>query len=119
MISSILDHKKVALANIGWALLHVWIALEIEESMGFLAIVLVIGGIFALSGGRGQERSEDYATAITALPAGTPSRHWIRHRGDGVQRLCLAGPDRPYHLGVDHSGHTTGIHARVDRYRSL
>ena len=68
---------------------------------------------------RGQERSEDYATAITALPAGTPSRHWIRHRGDGVQRLCLAGPDRPYHLGVDHSGHTTGIHARVDRYRSL
>ena len=49
MISSILDHKNVALANIGWALLHVWIALEIEESMGFLAIVLVIGGIFALS----------------------------------------------------------------------
>jgi len=49
MISSILDHKKVALANIGWAILHIWIALEIEESMGFLAIVLVIGGIFALS----------------------------------------------------------------------
>ena len=49
MISSILDHKNVALANIGWAILHIWIALEIEESMGFLAIVLVIGGIFALS----------------------------------------------------------------------
>ena len=49
MISRILDHKNVALANIGWALLHVWIALEIEESMGFLGIVLVIGGIFALS----------------------------------------------------------------------
>ncbi len=49
MISSILDHKNVALANIGWVILHVWIAMEIEESMGFLAIVLVIGGIFALS----------------------------------------------------------------------
>ena len=49
MMSSILDHKNVALANIGWAILHIWIALEIEESMGFLAIVLVIGGIFALS----------------------------------------------------------------------
>jgi len=49
MISSILDHKNVALANIGWVIFHVWIALEIEESMGFLAIVLVIGGIFALS----------------------------------------------------------------------
>ena len=49
MMDRILDHKNVALANIGWALLHVWIALEIEESMGFLAIVLVIGGIFALS----------------------------------------------------------------------
>ena len=49
MISSILDHKNVALANIGWVIFHVWIALEIEESMGFLAIVLLIGGIFALS----------------------------------------------------------------------
>ena len=49
MMSSILDHKNVALANIGWVILHIWIALEIEESMGFLAIVLVIGGIFALS----------------------------------------------------------------------
>lgn len=49
MISSILDHKNVALANIGWAILHIWIALEIEDSMGFLAIVLVIGGIFVLS----------------------------------------------------------------------
>ena len=95
MISSILDHKNVALANIGWALLHVWIALEIEESMGLMAIVLVIGGIFALSQIRGQERSEDYATAITALPAGTPSRHWVRHRGDGVQWLCLADPLGP------------------------
>ena len=49
MISSILNHKNVALANIGWAILHIWIALEIEESMGFLALVIVIGGIFALS----------------------------------------------------------------------
>ena len=49
MMDRVLDHKNVALANIGGALLHVWIALEIEESMGFLAIVLVIGGIFALS----------------------------------------------------------------------
>ena len=59
MISSILDHKNVALANIGWAILHVWIAVEIEESMGFLAIVVMIGCIFALSWrleGRGGRR---------------------------------------------------------------
>ena len=49
MMDRILDHKNVALANIGWALLHVWIALEIEESMAFLAIVLVIGVIFAMA----------------------------------------------------------------------
>ena len=49
MINTILDHKNVALANIGWAILHIWIALEIEESMEFLVIVLVIGGIFAFA----------------------------------------------------------------------
>ena len=47
MLDKVLDHKNVAMANIGWAILHIWIALEIEESMEFLAIVLVIGGIFA------------------------------------------------------------------------
>ena len=46
MLSKVLDHKNVAIANIAWAVLHVWIALEIEESMGFLAIVVLIGGIF-------------------------------------------------------------------------
>ena len=120
MISSILDHKNVALANIGWALLHVWIALEIEESMGFLAIVLVIGGIFALSWrleGKNGRRIMLLPSLLYLLVL--PAVIGSDHRGDGVQRLCLAGPDRPYHLGVDHSGHTTGIHARVDRYRSL
>ncbi|MBS15051.1 MAG: hypothetical protein CMQ23_00215 [Gammaproteobacteria bacterium] len=49
MLDKVLDHKNVAMANIGWVILHIWIALEIEESMGFLAIVLVIGGIFAFA----------------------------------------------------------------------
>ena len=49
MLSSVLDHKNVAIANIAWAVLHVWIALEIEESMGFLAIVVLIGGIFGFA----------------------------------------------------------------------
>ena len=49
MLDKVLDHKNVAMANIGWAILHIWIALEIEESMEFLAIVLVIGGIFAFA----------------------------------------------------------------------
>ena len=49
MLDKVLDHKNVAMTNIGWAILHIWIALEIEESMGFLAIVLVIGGIFAFA----------------------------------------------------------------------
>lgn len=49
MLSKLLDHKNVAIANIAWAVLHVWIALEIEESMGFLAIVVLIGGIFGFA----------------------------------------------------------------------
>lgn len=65
MISSILDHKNVALANIGWVILHVWIALEIEESMGFLAVVLVIGGIFALS----YNSDEKFGRRIMLLPS--------------------------------------------------
>ena len=49
MLDKALDHKNVAMANIGWAILHIWIALEIEESIEFLAIVLVIGGIFGFA----------------------------------------------------------------------
>ena len=49
MLTKGLDHKNVAIANIAWAVLHVWIALEIEESMGFLAIVVLIGGIFGFA----------------------------------------------------------------------
>ena len=49
MLTKVLDHKNVAIANIAWAVLHVWIALEIEESMGFLAIVVLIGGIFGFA----------------------------------------------------------------------
>tara|TARA_Y100000766_G_C18297967_1_gene314885 strand:- start:54 stop:431 length:378 start_codon:yes stop_codon:yes gene_type:complete len=49
VLTKVLDHKNVAIANIAWAVLHVWIALEIEESMGFLAIVVLIGGIFGFA----------------------------------------------------------------------
>ena len=42
MLSKVLDHKNVAIANIAWAVLHVWIALEIEESMGFLLSLIHI-----------------------------------------------------------------------------
>ena len=49
MLDKVLDHKNVAMTNIGWAILHIWIALEIEESIEFLAIVLVIGGIFGFA----------------------------------------------------------------------
>ena len=49
MLTKVLDHKNVAIANIAWAVVHVWIALEIEESMGFLAIVVLIGGIFGFA----------------------------------------------------------------------
>ena len=49
VLTKVLDHKNVATANIAWAVLHVWIALEIEESMGFLAIVVLIGGIFGFA----------------------------------------------------------------------
>ncbi len=49
LIDRLLDHRNVAMANIAWAVLHVWIAVEIEESMGFLAVVLVLGGVFAFA----------------------------------------------------------------------
>ena len=49
MITKLLDHRNVAVANIAWVVLHVWIAVEIEESMGFLAVVLVLGVIFAFA----------------------------------------------------------------------
>ena len=49
VLSNVLDHRNVAIANIAWAVLHVWIAIEIEESMGFLAIVVLIGGIFGFA----------------------------------------------------------------------
>tara|TARA_B100000405_G_C16513793_1_gene348380 strand:- start:144 stop:527 length:384 start_codon:yes stop_codon:yes gene_type:complete len=49
LIDRLLNHRNVAMANIAWAVLHVWIAVEIEESMGFLAVVLVLGGVFAFS----------------------------------------------------------------------
>ena len=49
MISKLLDHRNVAVANIAWVVLHVWIAVEIEESMGFLAVVLVLGVLFAFA----------------------------------------------------------------------
>ncbi len=49
MVSKLLDHRNVAVANIAWVVLHVWIAVEIEESMGFLAVVLVLGVIFAFA----------------------------------------------------------------------
>ena len=49
MISKLLDHRNVAVVTIAWVVLHVWIAVEIEESMGFLAVVLVLGVIFAFA----------------------------------------------------------------------
>ena len=49
LIDRLLNHRNVAMANIAWAVLHVWIAVEIEESMEFLAVVLVLGGVFAFA----------------------------------------------------------------------
>ena len=43
---TILDHKVVAVVNLIWAIFHIWIALEIEEDYGFLAIVIVFVLIF-------------------------------------------------------------------------
>ena len=49
VLSNVLDHRNVEIANVAWAVFHVWIAIEIEESMGFLAIVVLIGGIFGFA----------------------------------------------------------------------
>ena len=43
---TILNHKVVALVNLIWAIFHIWIAIEIEEDYGFLAIVIVFVLIF-------------------------------------------------------------------------
>ena len=73
MLDRVLDHKNVAMANIGWAILHIWIALEIEESMEFLAIVLVPRI-------RVEIRGEDWANHRVFSPAQSDG-------GDGVQWL--------------------------------
>ena len=43
---TILNHKVVAVVNLLWAIFHIWIAIEIEEDYGFLAIVIVFVLIF-------------------------------------------------------------------------
>ena len=43
---TILTHKVVAVVNLIWAIFHIWIAIEIEEDYGFLAIVIVFVLIF-------------------------------------------------------------------------
>ena len=43
---TILNHKVVAIVNLIWAIYHIWIAIEIEEDYGFLAIVIVFVLIF-------------------------------------------------------------------------
>jgi len=65
LIAKLLDHRNVAIANIAWAVLHVWIAVEIEESMEFLAIVLVLGGIFAFA----MVSEEALARRVMILPS--------------------------------------------------
>ena len=43
---TILNHKVVAIVNLLWSIFHIWIAIEIEEDYGFLAIVIVFVLIF-------------------------------------------------------------------------
>ena len=43
---TILNYKVVAIVNLIWAIFHIWIAIEIEEDYGFLAIVIVFVLIF-------------------------------------------------------------------------
>ncbi|GIS29552.1 MAG: hypothetical protein Ct9H90mP1_2800 [Methanobacteriota archaeon] len=47
--NKVLDHKNVAIANIAWAVFHVWIPLEMRKVWVFLAIVVLIGGIFGFA----------------------------------------------------------------------
>ena len=43
---TILNYKVVTVVNLIWAIFHIWIAIEIEEDYGFLAIVIVFVLIF-------------------------------------------------------------------------
>ena len=43
---TILNYKVVAVVNLIWMIFHIWIAIEIEEDYGFLAIVIVFVLIF-------------------------------------------------------------------------
>ena len=43
---TILNHKVVTVVNLIWAIFHIWIAIEIEEDYGFLAIVILFVLIF-------------------------------------------------------------------------
>ena len=43
---SIKNKSETAIVNLIWAIFHIWIAIEIEEDYGFLAIVIVFVLIF-------------------------------------------------------------------------
>ena len=63
---TILDHKVVAVVNLIWAIFHIWIAIEIEEDYGFLAIVIVFVLIF-IGTYRISENKARYVFLVTGL----------------------------------------------------
>ena len=63
---TILNHKVVAVVNLIWAIFHIWIAIEIEEDYGFLAIVIVFVLIF-IGTYRISENKARYVFLVTGL----------------------------------------------------
>ena len=45
-MTTILNHKVVAVVNLLWAIFHIWIAITIEQDYFFLAIVILFVLIF-------------------------------------------------------------------------
>ena len=63
---TILNHKVVTVVNLIWAIFHIWIAIEIEEDYGFLAIVIVFVLIF-IGAYRVSENIARYVFLVTGL----------------------------------------------------
>ncbi len=85
---TILNHKVVAVVNLIWAIFHIWIAIEIEEDYGFLAIVIVFVLIFVGT----YMISENIARKVVS--SGILSQPAARHKTRSFQTVTIELTER-------------------------
>ena len=65
-MTTILNHKVVAVVNLLWAIFHIWIAITIEQDYFFLAIVIIFVLTF-IGAFRISENKARYIFLVTGL----------------------------------------------------